>query len=195
MKYDGHLNPTQITQIEVRTKWRGNIHREGRKRPKLPAAKVMNLTGKQHSNEFMFKFIEISKLIMVYGWSCLGLYTIQRHLRNCNTAWYQQCRVFAIVKVRQKSSFFELTLSACVWDCNSLHLVRYALSNSNRIFQKSQVTCWSKAGLEVVIWGDSAGNDHQEETEVVPLNHAMLFIFVRHWNKVCCVVSRLLQIF
>ena len=113
----------------------------------------------------MFKFIEISELIIVNGWSCLRSYTIQRHL------------------------------SACVWDCNSLHLLRYALSNSNRNFQKSQVTCWSKAGLEVVIWGDIAGEDHQEETEVVPLNHALLFIFVRHWNKVCCVVSGLLQIF
>ena len=75
MKYDGHLNPTQITQIEVRTKWRGNIHREGRKRPKLPAAKVMNLTGKQHSNEFMFKFIEISKLMIGNGWKLPETYS------------------------------------------------------------------------------------------------------------------------
>ena len=102
MKYDGHLNPTQITQIEVRTKWRGNIHREGRKRPKLPAAKVMNLTGKQHSNEFMFKFIEISKLIIVNGWSCLILYTRQRHLRNCNCYWYQQFRLSTVVENRKK---------------------------------------------------------------------------------------------
>ena len=97
---------------------------------------------------------------------------------------------FTQYKDSQKYSFFELKLSVMC-----LHLLRYALSNSNRNFQKSQVTCWSKAGLEVVIWGDLAGEDHQEEAEVVPLNHALLFIFVRHWNKVCCVVSGLLQIF
>ena len=60
MKYDGHLNPTQITQIEVRTKWRGNIHREGRKRPKLPAAKVMNFTASNIQIDYCRqKFIQL----------------------------------------------------------------------------------------------------------------------------------------
>ena len=74
-------------------------------------------------------------------------------------------------KDSQKYSFFELKLSVMC-----LHLLRYALSNSNRSFQKSQVTCWSKPGLEVVIWGDLADEDHQEETEVIPLNRTMFAV-------------------